>query len=607
MRAWWLQLTRYARPHARGLSAVIALMLLGTAFDVLKPWPMKLLVDYVLARRPVPRGAAWIAALPGGTESAGLLAWCAGGTLLLFLALRALGSIRGYIQSGVANGMTYELGAALFDHLQHLSLIFHSRRSVGDLVQRVSGDCGCVSTLVFAVYLPVTSCVASLVTMFAVMWRLDRPLSLLALLAAPPLGMLIRVFAQPMAERRYERRQLEGEMSALAEQTLTALPIVQAFGREEHGDRCFRTLSQRTVRAYLRATLVQLQLNVGTGAVTALGTAGLMAVGGLHVLKGTLSIGSLLVFLSYLSSLYDPLYTLAYISSEFASAAAGARRVMEIMEMEEGVRDAPGAQPLPAPRGHIRLEAVTFGYEPGRPVLHRLSLEAHPGETVALVGPTGAGKSTLVSLLPRFFDPWEGRVTFDGRDLRELQLASLRAQIALVLQEPLLLPLTVAENIAYGRPGASREQIEAAAVAANADGFIRRLPQGYETVIGERGGTLSGGERQRLSIARALLKDAPVLILDEPTSALDAQTEALLLEALERLMAGRTTFIIAHRLSTIRRADRIVVLEGGEIVEEGHHAELMAQCGLYASFYRQQLEQPHPLSSGLLVSRGGER
>jgi len=315
-------------------------------------------------------------------------------------------------------------------------------------------------------------------------------------------------------------------------------------------------------------------------------------IGGLHVLRGTLSVGSLLVFLSYLASLYTPLQGLANISSGFASAAAGAKRVLEVLEAEVEVRDAPGARPLPlrsAREGrHVLLEDVTFGYEPGRPVLHGVNLEARPCESVALVGPTGAGKSTLVSLIPRFFDPWEGRVRIDGLDLREVRLSSARARVALVLQEPFLLPLTVAENIAYGRPGAGEAEIRAAAVAANADEFIRRLPQGYQTVLAEGGASLSGGEKQRLSIARALLKDAPILILDEPTSAVDAQTEALFLEALERLMEGRTTFIIAHRLSTIRRVDRILVLENGRVVEQGAHRELLANGGVYHRFHSLQ-------------------
>jgi ATP-binding cassette subfamily B protein/subfamily B ATP-binding cassette protein MsbA len=317
-----------------------------------------------------------------------------------------------------------------------------------------------------------------------------------------------------------------------------------------------------------------------------------MGIGGLQVLQGSLTVGSLLVFLAYLASLYAPLETLAYLSSGFASAAARARRVLEVLGVEDTLQDAAGAVPLPVrigkQRGHVRLESVTFGYEPGRPILKNIDLEARPGEAVALVGPTGAGKSTLASLIPRLFDPWKGRVTFDGLDIRTVQLASLRAQVAVVLQEPFLLPLTIAGNITYGRPGASWAEIEAAAVAANADEFIRRLPEGYNTILGERGATLSGGQKQRLAIARALLKDAPVLILDEPTSALDTQTEGLLLEALERLMADRTTFIIAHRLSTIRRVDQIIVLENGVVVERGNHRDLLATGGVYGHYYRLQ-------------------
>jgi ATP-binding cassette subfamily B protein len=284
--------------------------------------------------------------------------------------------------------------------------------------------------------------------------------------------------------------------------------------------------------------------------------------------------------------LYGPLEGLAYVPTTIQGAAGSARRVLEVLEADDEVRDRPTARPLGAVRGHLRIEEVTFGYEPGQPVLRSVSLDVRPGDTVAIVGPTGVGKSTLVGLIPRLFDPWTGRVTVDGHDVRDVQLHTLRAQVALVLQEPFLFPLTVAENIAYGRPAATRAEIERAARAANAHSFIDRLPAGYDTVIGERGATLSGGERQRVAIARALLRDAPILILDEPTSALDTETEASLLQALDRLMQRRTTLIIAHRLSTIRRADRVVVLEDGMVKESGRHDALIARNGVYARYHR---------------------
>jgi ATP-binding cassette subfamily B protein/subfamily B ATP-binding cassette protein MsbA len=564
----------------------------GVALEVLKPWPLKLIVDHVLTSDPLPDAVTWLNVLPGSASPTALLGWLAGATVLLFLILKAVGSIQRYVQAGVGSRMVYELGENLFEHLQRLSLRFHGQQRTGDLVRRITTDSGCIRELVIGVGLHVLTSLVSLMSMFIIMWNLDRSLSLLALLVLPFIAVMIKVFDKPMTERTYQHQQLEGEMMALAEQTFTALPVVQAFNREDYEDMRFRNLSNHTLRAYLRAILAQVQFSFGVGATTAMGTAAIMVIGGFQVLEGKLTVGALLVFLSYLASLYSPMETLAYLFSGFASAAARARRVLEVLDADEGVRDAPGAEPLSARRsgvcGHVCFEDVTFGYEPGRPVLRGVTLEACPGETVALVGSTGTGKSTLVSLIPRFFDTWEGRVTFDGVNVREVQLDSLRAHISIVLQEPYLLPLTVAENIAYGCPGASRDEITAAAVTANADEFIRQLPDGYDTVLGERGATLSGGQRQRLAIARALLKNAPVLILDEPTSALDAETEALLLEALERLMKGRTTFIIAHRLSTIQQADKIVVLEKGRVAETGTHDELLTARGAYQSLYEAQ-------------------
>ncbi|NEQ13584.1 ABC transporter ATP-binding protein [Moorena sp. SIO3A2] len=589
MKRWWLRLIPYALPHRRGLLSMMLLMLVGVGLNVLKPWPLKLIVDYVLTDQPLPHSFTWLKAIPGEESPSWLLGWLAGSTILLFLASEAVRIIQNYVGNGIGSRMAYSLGAVLFDHLQRLSLGFHGQQPTGDLIRRVMTDSRCIQVLVMNVFLPILTSLVSLVAMLAVMWQLDPTLSLLALLVAPLLVVLIRFFNQPMTERNYQHQQLEGEIMALSEQALTAVPIVQAFSREAHEDKRFRNLSRQVIQAHLRAVLSQLQFKVSVSGVTAMGTAVMMLIGGFQVLEGSLSLGSLLVFLSYLASLYAPMETLAYISSGFASAAAGARRVLEMLDVQDQVQEETGAKPLPpcppGVRGQIRLERVTFGYKPGHPILQDITLEVQPGETIALVGMTGAGKSTLVSLIPRFFDPWQGRVLFDGVDVRQVQLSSLRSQVTIVLQDPFLLPLTVADNIAYGRPGASYEEIVAVAKAANADEFIKRLPQGYDTVIGERGGTLSGGQRQRIAIARALLKDAPVLILDEPTSALDAQTEALLMEALERLMAGRTTFIIAHRLSTIRQADRIVVLEQGKVVEAGTHQELLEDAGFYHRFY----------------------
>jgi ATP-binding cassette, subfamily B, bacterial len=599
MRHWSRRLLAFARPHRAGLGGIFALMLGTLAVDLLKPWPMKLIVDNAFAGRPLPPRASWIAALPGAETPEGLVTWLATATVILFIVAQLLATAQGFAKARIGNRMAYGVGLALFDRLQRLSLRFHTRRSVGDLLRRVTTDSGAIRDLVFNVIFPLVIAIVTIPAMFSVLWQLDRTLALVSLVAAPLLGVMIRVFARPMTELTYTQQVLEGELMAQAEQTLTALPMVQAFGREAREDERFRSIAGRTLRAYLRMTGAQLRFKAGVGAITTLGTATIFLLGGLHVLDGTLTVGALLVFITYLASLYSPMETIAYVSSGYAAAAAGARRAMEILDETDVIEDAPGAVPLELPRrasGDIRIEGVTFGYLPERPVLKGIDLEIPAGEKIAIVGATGAGKSTLASLVPRFIDPQAGRVTLDGIDLRALSVESVRRQVALVLQEPFLLPISVADNISYGRRDATREEIEAAARAANAHDFIATLPRGYDTVIGERGATLSGGQRQRLSIARALLKDAPILILDEPTSALDAATESLLLEALDRLMRGRTTIIIAHRLTTIRDVDRIVVLGDGAIVEQGSPAELLARESAYRAMYLMQYGEAAPAS-----------
>ncbi|HEX9819803.1 MAG TPA: ABC transporter ATP-binding protein [Methylomirabilota bacterium] len=599
-------LLRYVRPHRADLAIVLAAMTASIALDVLRPWPMKLLVDQVLGGEPLsPALAAALRALPGGEAPAGLLVWVALATVAIFL----LGTLATMAQTVASvrfgQRMVYDLAADLFLHLQRLSLVFHSRRPVGDMITRVTGDSYAVQMLVNGALLPLLGSALTLGSMFLIMWRLEPTLTLVALAVVPFLALAIRAFGAPMRERARERLDHEGLMVASVQQTLAAIPVVQAFAREAREHERFRRQAGATVRAYERQSLADMWFKLVVGLVTAAGTAAIVWLGGRYALEGRLTTGEILVFISYLASLYGPLSSITYTTSTLQHAAASADRIAEVLQTPADVPERADATDVPL-RGHVRCEAVSFGYEPGRDVLHDLTVEAAPGEIVAIVGPTGAGKSTLAGLLLRFFDPRTGRVTIDGHDARDLRLRSLRQQIAIVLQEPFIFPVTVAENIAYGRPDASPEEIVAAASAANAAEFIERLPRGYDTVVGERGMTLSGGEKQRLAIARAFLKQAPILILDEPTSALDAHTESLLLEALDRLVKGRTTFIIAHRLSTIRRADRIVVLDRGAIVEQGPHDVLLARDGLYARLWRHQ-RLAAPAVPGAALERGSTR
>jgi ATP-binding cassette, subfamily B, bacterial len=582
-------LARYAFGRWQGLLAVLATMVAKIGLDLLKPWPMKVLVDNGLDAHPLSPGlAAVVGMLPGAASREGLIAWSIGATVLLFLAAWAIGVAASYANISFGQRMVYDVASALFSHLQRLSLRFHHRQSVGDSIRRVTTDCGCVSVIVKDAVLPFVAALVSFAAMCYVMWQMEPRLTLVSLAVAPWLVFVLRRYMTPMLERSYEQQDAEGRIYEVLERSLTALPVVQAFGREPACDHEFRRATDTAVDTALQSALVGLKFKILTGLGTAFGTAAIIWFGSQSVLAGRLTVGGILVFLAYLAALYGPLETLMYAPSTTQGAAGSARRVLEIFDTDREVDDRPDAQPLVRPSGHIRFEHVTFGYDAGRPMLHDIDLEIAPGQTVAIIGPTGAGKTTLASLVARFHDPWHGRVTIDGIDLRDCQLKSLRSQVAVVLQEPFLFPVSIAENIAYARPHASRDEIEAAARAANAHAFIERLPQGYDTIVGERGATLSGGERQRLSVARAILKDAPILILDEPTSAIDTVTEASLLEAIERLKQGRTTIIIAHRMSTIASADWIVALEHGRIVDRGSHDELLRRGGVYARYYTMQ-------------------
>jgi ATP-binding cassette, subfamily B, bacterial len=587
----------YAVRQRIPLAAVILTMLCQAGLGVLRPWPMALLIDYVLYATPMPAGLRdLVGRLPGPHDPMSLVGWSVGATVVIFLLTWALGLANEYAGISLGQRMTYDLAGDLFARLQQLSLRFHTSKSVGDNIRRVTSDCACISTILKDALLPVLSSAVTLVLMFGAMWTINVPLTLLSLAVVPCMVWVFRRYAQPMMDLSYQQQETESQIYDVVEQTFSAMPAVQAFCREPLNDERFARINRDTLAATMKLTRVELWFKILMGLATAGGTAAILWLGARLGLGGWVSVGTIVAFLWYLSALYEPLESMMYTLSTIQAATGSARRVLEVMDTEREIVDKAGAVPIVSVRGQVQIEGVTFGYDPDHPVLRGISLEVRPGESVALVGATGAGKTTLVGLLPRFFDPWQGRVRLDGQDVRDVTLKSLRNRIAIVLQEPFLFPLTIAENIAYGRQNATMEQIETAARDARAHDFIMELPEGYHTLIGERGATLSVGQRQRLSIARALLKNAPILILDEPTSALDAETEQWLMEALERLMAQRTTFIIAHRLSTVRRASRIAFLKDGVLAETGTHQELLARGGLYAGFYNAQFGSGSALS-----------
>jgi ATP-binding cassette subfamily B protein/subfamily B ATP-binding cassette protein MsbA len=593
------RLLRYATADWKGWALIVGLTLLGSAFGLLQPWPMKLLVDHVLNGHPAsPALARAMDLLPGGGTTQGLLAWLVLAGVGVFVLYSAVDVVLTQAWIRVGQRMVYRLAGDLFAHIQRRSLLFHSRNPVGDSLSRITGDCWCVYKVVDALLFGPGHALVVAAGMVVLMAGIDPGLTLLVVAVAPAMTATAFLFGGRIRALARARREAESRVQSQVQRVLSGIQVVQAFAQEERERLRFRDFTAAALEALRRTTLLAGRYGLVSGLVLTLGTGAVVLVGARHVLAGQLSVGGLLVFLAYLAALQTHLQAFTGIHATLQETGAGIDRVVEMLDAELEVQDRPGAVPLPAARGHVRLENVTFGYEPGRPVLRGVSLEALPGQTVAVVGATGAGKTTLVSLIPRFIDPWEGRVLVDGQDVRDVRLRDLRGQVAVVLQEPFLFPLSIADNIAYGRPGASRQQVEAAARAANLHAFVERLPGGYETVVGERGATLSGGERQRLSVARALLKHAPVLLLDEPTSALDAETEGLLLEALRRLMRGRTTLIIAHRLSTIRNADWIAVIDEGRVVERGTHAELLQRQGLYAHLHGVQFGLPAQVPPG---------
>ncbi len=587
-------LRRFLPGETVGFGAGLLLLLGASGVGLLQPWPLKLVLDSVVGSQPAPR---WLSGLfegasthftPGNPGLGALLVLCLG-LLAIELVLGALHIGSAYLLNSVALRLVFKLRCALFDHVQRLSLGFHNQRAVGDSLYRITWDSYCIQAIFSEGLVPALTSGTTLLGIALVMLSRDWRLTAAAVGAAIPLILLIRRLDKPLSEQSTRVHEYESEVSTRVEETLVGIRAVQAYGREQFESERFRTKANASLRANLRLTVVQTASQALVGLVLAGGTAAVVWISAQGVLQGRITPGDLVLLVAYVAMIFKPLETLAYTAGAVQSAGAGARRVLAVLDAAPEVVESRDAQALPARvEGHITLENLSFSYLRGVPVLHDLNLQIPAGCSLALVGPSGTGKTTLASLLLRFYDPSSGSITLDGRDLRGVTLKSLRQNIALVTQDPILFAASIRENIAYGRPGATQEEIEAAARAAGAHDFIQRLPDKYETQVAERGATLSSGQRQRLAIARAFLKDAPILILDEPTSALDVETEEALLQALERLMKGRTTLIIAHRLSTVRCADCIVVLREGSIEESGSHAELLARGGVYARMHELQ-------------------
>ena len=578
-------------PYRARLGVGALCTLASSALALAQPWPLKVIVDNVLRGKPLHVPGLSVA----GWSRTDLLNGAIGAFIGIVLVSALLDYFGTYLMDSSGIRMVADVREALFARLQRHSLRFHASQRTGDLISRVMSDISRVQDMLIQSFSVLVPNVALLVGMMIVMFWIDWSFTLIALAVGPPLFLLMFVYKGRIKGASRRARRLEGQLAAHTGEVLGAVRVVQAFTREDFEDERFSRQSSSTLGANLEATRLQARFSPLVDVLAGLGTAVVLFVGTHRVLSGQLSLGLLLVFLSYLGSLYKPMRQLSKLTYVNAKGVASAERVSEVFEAEPDVQDLPGAVTAPRLNGTVRLEEVEYAYVDGHPVLHDLDLDVEAGQVVAVVGPSGAGKSTFVSLIPRFFDPQRGRVLLDGRDVRTLRLSSLRAQIAIVPQEPLLFDGTIFENIAYGRSDAREEEVLRAARDALVDDFVRELPDGYDTMLGERGANLSGGERQRISIARAIVRDAPVLILDEPTSALDPVSERLLIDALGSLLEGRTAFVIAHRMSTVARADQVLVFDHGRIVERGLHAELARlPGGVYRSFLELQVGHAAP-------------
>ncbi len=576
-------------PYKKWLFVIFAAMLLETAMSLLGPWPLKIIIDNVVGHHPLPGWLHWIADFEHNKMA---LAGAAGlGLVLIALIGGIAGYIDNYYTESVAQYVANDLRQKVYHHLQRLSLTYYDTHQIGNILSTMTSDIATIQGFASSALLSILIDALTIVGMLALMFYMNWDFALVAVAVTPLLLFFVARFKRAVKKATHEVRTQQSTMVTVLQQGLESVRAVKAFDRQDLEEKNLKSVSMNTVQASLNARKVKSLLSPVVSLIVAACTAFVLWRGAHLVLIEAMTLGGLTVFLSYLGKFFKPVQDLAKMTTSIAQASVALERIQAILDTDTVIPQKENAKDTGTLKGHIDFEHVAFAYEPDNPILRDVHFSIKAGQRIGICGPTGGGKSTVVSLIPRFYDPSNGKVIIDGVDITDFQLhgeRGLRDQIAFVLQDTVLFFGTIRENIAYGKQGATQEEIEAAAKMANADEFIAKMPKGYDTWVGERGLTLSGGQRQRIGIARAIIRNSPILILDEPTAALDTESEKLVMEALERLMKGRTVIIIAHRLSTIRDADKIVVLKGGFVAEEGTHDELVAQNGIYAELYHIQ-------------------
>lgn len=583
-----LNLGQLLKPHSKQIAfAILAVIGEGVA-NLLQPWPLKLILDNVLRSRPMEGRLNDLILANLGTDKLALVKFAAIASLVIAAVSALCSFAEKYLTTSVGQWVMHDLRRMLYSHIQRLSLSFHDQKQSGDLISRVTSDIDAIQSFITSGLLGALVNILTLFGMMGVMFYINWKFTLIALSVAPALFLVVYSYTRRIKKAAREVRKKEGEILSVIQEVFSSIRVVKAFAREDYEQKRLEGESLESIEIALRARSLKAKLSPLVEIIVASGTALVLWFGARMVIDDTLSAGTLVLFIVYLGKMYKPMQELSKMTDAYSKADVGYERIREVLETELAVKDLPGARKAPKLKGKVEFDNVSFHYQPDSPILKDVSFTIEPGQVAAIVGPTGSGKSTIIGLIPRFYDPVSGVIKIDDIDARQYQQKSLRQQMSFVLQDTLLFNAPIWTNIAYGRPEATREEILQAAELANAHEFIEKMPEGYDTMVGERGVTLSGGQRQRIAIARAIIRNTPILIMDEPSSGLDAASEKLVFEALDRLMKGKTSIVIAHRFSTIRAAGIIFVVKDGQIVERGSHDELMKAAGVYAELYELQ-------------------